>query len=306
MISFPASFARTVTTTFEGGAAWLERLPALLDECARRWSLTLLPPFELSYNYVAPAVRSDGTEVVLKAGVPNRELWTEMEMLRLCDGRGMVRLLEADEDLGAMVLERLQPGTMLVTVTDDEQATAIAAEVMRALWRPAPEEHPFPSVVGWATGLGRLRQTFGGSGPFPEPLVAMAERLFGELLGSMAEPVVLHGDLHHYNILAATRAPWLAIDPKGVVGEPAYECGALLRNPVPHFMDGPDPGGMLARRVDQLAEALGFERERIAAWGVAQAVLSAWWSYEDHAVLELRMLQSARLLARRIVPNLDF
>ena len=78
----------------------------------------------------------------------------------------------------------------------------------------------------------------------------------------MAPPVVLHGDLHHFNILAAERQPWLAIDPKGVVGEPVYETGALLRNPWPDLLSLPDPGRILARRVDQLAEELGFDRAR--------------------------------------------
>ena len=98
----------------------------------------------------------------------------------------------------------------------------------------------------------------------------------------MAEPMLLHGDLHHDNILSAERQPWLAIDPKGIVGEPAYEVGALLRNPWSVLLDMPQPGRILARRVDQLAEELGFDRARIVGWGIAQAVLSAWWCLEDH------------------------
>jgi streptomycin 6-kinase len=112
-------------------------------------------------------------------------------------------------------------------------------------------------------------------------LVETAEGLFAELLSSMDELVLLHGDLHHYNILSAEREPWLAIDPKGVVGEPAYELGAWLRNPVPHVFSWPDARQVTARRVDQFAELLGLDRQRIIGWGIAQAVLSAWWDYED-------------------------
>jgi streptomycin 6-kinase len=118
--------------------------------------------------------------------------------------------------------------------------------------------------------------------PLSPRLVKAAETLFAELIGSMAEPVLLHGDLHHWNILAAERQPWLALDPKGLAGEPAYEVGALLRNPLPQLLDAPQPGSLLARRVDQLAEALGFDRARLLDCGLAQAVLSAWWTYEDH------------------------
>jgi streptomycin 6-kinase len=187
---------------------------------------------------------------------------------------------------------------MLVTIEDDEQATAIAAGVMRRLWRPLPEGHPFRSVADWAAGFDRLRRRFaGGSGPLPPPLVERAESLFAELLASMAGPVLLHGDLHHFNILAAGREPWLAIDPKGIAGEPAYEVGALLRNPWPELLARPRPDRILARRVDQLAEELGFDRQRIVGWGLAQAVLSAWWCLEDGAGDWAYAIGCARLLA---------
>ena len=278
MDKVPATFARTIQEVFgERGAVWLDRLPATIANCERRWSLTVGPPFELSYNYVAPAMRADGTDVVLKLGVPNPELLSEIAALSLYDGCGIARLLESDAEQGIMLLERLKPGTPLVTLADDERMTAIAAQVMRQLWRPAPAEHTFPTVAGWAAGMQRLRAEFdGGTGPFSTRLVEQAETLFAELIASMGEPMLLHGDLHHWNILSAEREPWLAIDPKGLVGEAEYEVGALLRNP--DLM----PVQVLARRVDQLAEALGFDRDRIVAWGMAQGVLSAWWSYEDH------------------------
>lgn len=297
----PAAFARAMDELYgEEGVAWLESLPDLLDDCARRWSLQVGPPFEpLSYNYVAPASRADGTRAVLKVGFPNRELLTEMEALRLYAGRGCVQLLEADPERAAFLLERIEPGTTHSRIGDDALMTTIAAELMCRLWRPVPAEHPFPTVADWAAGLDRLRQEFnGGTGPLPSALVAEAEALFAELLPSQAELVLLHGDLHHDNILAASREPWLAIDPKGVVGEPAYEVGALLRN---GWRQDPDPWRLQARRIAMLAEALGLDRERLRAWGVAQAVLSAWWSLEDHghgweeAIACAEILSAARL-----------
>jgi streptomycin 6-kinase len=279
----PEALVRQMTAMHgEAGAAWLARLPALLDACSRRWWLALGPPFPAAFNYAAPAERADGTLAVLKVGVPDRELRTGLDALRLYDGQGMARLLEADEEWGAQVLERLVPGTPLGTLADDAAATSIAASVMRQLRRPAPAEHRYPTVADWGRGFTRLRQRFdGGTGPLPGALVEQAERLYSELAASMEAPVVLHGDLHHDNIVAATRAPWLAIDPKGVVGEPAYETGALLRNPMPGLLARPDPARLTRRRVDQLAEELGVARERIRGWGLAQAVLSAWWHIED-------------------------
>ncbi|HEX6607931.1 MAG TPA: aminoglycoside phosphotransferase family protein [Chloroflexia bacterium] len=285
MTEIPENFARTMGEVYgEEGRAWLERLPDLLAACARRWRLTVGPPFvPLSYNYVAPATQADGTSVVLKVGYPGRELRTEIAALQLYDGHGIAQLLDADAAAGALLLERLLPGTPLAQLADDAAATTIAAQVMRQLWRPVPPDHPFPTVADWAAGLGRLRARFGGTtGPLPAPMVDQAERLFADLLGSMDTPVLLHGDLHHDNILMAQRQPWLALDPKGLVGEAAYETGALLRNPAGRVLKAPDPHAMMARRIDQLAAELGFERERIRAWALAQAVLSAWWSIEDH------------------------
>jgi streptomycin 6-kinase len=280
-------FLRTLSQTFgEDGAVWLEQLPELIVQCERRWSLSVGPSFEgLSYNYIAPAQGHDGKELVLKAGVPRPELKREADALRLYDGRGSVHLLDADPDQGILLLERLVPGTMLSNLCpeDDDQATRIAADVMRQLWRPVPDGHSFKKIEAWFEGLDRLRQEFdGGTGPFPSDLVQTAETLYAELSRSMGEPVLLHGDLHHFNILSATREPWLAIDPKGVIGEAAYDVGALLRNPTPHVLRWADWDRILRRRVEILTEALGLERNRILGWGAAQAVLSAWWSYEDN------------------------
>ena len=181
---------------------------------------------------------------------------------------------------------------------DDQRATSIAVQVMRQLWRPAPFEHSFPTVEKWAAGLKRLRLRFdGGTGPLPAHLVEESFRLFGELIGSMDEPMLLHGDLHHDNILAAERQPWLALDPKGLVGEPAYEVGALLRNQLPQDLKTPQASRILRRRIEQFAEELGFDRQRLRAWGLAQAVLSAWWSIEDHGYGWEQAMACAELLS---------
>jgi streptomycin 6-kinase len=283
--TLPGEFIQTITNLFGGvGADWLARLPALVAECEQAWSLRAMAPLQnLSFNYLAPAVRADRSEAILKIGVPNPELTTEIEALSIYAGRGSVRLLEVDRDRGALLLERLRPGTPLWSVADDEEATRIAARVMGQLWRPVPPDHPFPTVQRWARGMDRMRAYFGGSsGPFPRALVEKAEGLFAELVDSMAEPVLLHGDLHHENILSAERQAWLAIDPKGIVGEPAYEVGALLRNLWPQQRLPSPPSQVLGRRAAVLAEELGFDRARLLGWGLAQAVLSAWWCIEDH------------------------
>lgn len=283
----PAGFAQSVVGVFgDSGREWLARLPETVVRCERRWSLEVGRPMgDLSVNWVAPAVCADGTEIVLKIGVPSPGLLSEIAALEIYNGCGCAHLLASDRELGALLIERLRPGLSLwgVSDRDDDEATRTAARVMRSLWRPAPEDHPFPSVADWGSGLAKIRPHFdGGTGPFPEALVDEAERLFAELLNSMDEPVVLHGDLHQANILSAGREPWLAIDPKGVLGEPAYETGILLRNLSEAQLCDPNPARILARRAEILADELGFDRARILDWGLAQGVLSAWWCVEDN------------------------
>jgi streptomycin 6-kinase len=299
MFEIPEKFRQDrIAMSGEEAVAWLDRLPGVLAECERRWGISIGPPFNLSFNYVAPAVRADGTQAVLKVCSLSDEFPQQPEALRLVDGHGMVRLLECDPAEEIMLLERLMPGTFLRNVENDEVSTSIAASIMRKIWCPVPEKHPFKTVQGWGKGFERLRQRYGGgTGPFPKALLEKAETLYRELSASMAEPVLLHGDLHHENILAAEREPWLAIDPKGLVGEPAYEVGAWLRNPMPQLLDMPQPGRILARRIDQLAEELGFDRARLRDWGLAQAMLSAWWSMEDSGELSIFSVTCAELLA---------
>lgn len=305
----PPSLAQTICEVHTDGAAWLARFPALLDAWQARWQFRVERPYaNLSYNFVAQGTRHDGLPVVLKAGPPGWELQCEAATLRhYAAARGMVKLIAADLDDGALLLTRIAPGTPLLAEEDDVRATDIAARSMLAMRHAAPVSAPdfptshdpgFPTVGDWADGLNRIYTEFdGGTGPLPARLVDKAQGLFAELLADMEPSMLLHGDLHHENILWGTmqmpatgptshanltRPDWWIIDPKGVWGEPAYEPGAWLRNPM-HLSDRwQDPTAMLARRLDQFADLLDLPRVRLAAWGFAQAVLSAWWSVEDH------------------------
>lgn len=280
-----SDFVQRMAAFGEDGRRWLKNLPELLQKCTQQWQLQIEPPADdLSYNYVAPATLPDGRKVILKLGVPRPELFREVLALRYYDGRGSVRLLDADPQAGVLLLERLKPGRLLAELCpqDDAEATRIAARVMKRLWRPVPNDHGFKTVAQWAEGFKRLREHYDGdTGPFPPKLVEEAEAIYKRNLATTERQVLLHGDLHHYNILSATREPWLAIDPKGVAGDPAYDAGALMRNPVPNVSTWPDLARIQSLRLDILAEELSIKRSRLQEWALAQAVLSAWWSFED-------------------------
>ena len=265
------------------GKIWLAHLPALIDDLAARWSLTILPPFpELSYNYVTPVIGPGGEPLVLKAGVPHGELWSEIDALRLFDGRGSVRLVADDRAAGALLLERVLPGDSLKAVAGDDEQVATLAAVISRLSCPLPAIHPFRTIADLARGLDRLRAAFnGGYGPFPPARVDRAAALFRELTGEPGAPALIHGDMNPGNILRATREPWLAIDPKGYAGDSLWDAATFLNDPPPGLP--PDELRRLqARRVAVLAETLEQPRAAVLAWAEAHAVLSAWWTYEDH------------------------
>ena len=232
MLDLPPKFVQTIQDTFGvDGKRWLESFPVLLEEASRRWGLTDIQPVSnLSYNFVALATKlpsplthlpAGDENIILKIGVPNRELTSEIAALRLYNGHGTCRLLDADADKGMLLLERLLPGRMLSTVEDDERATHIAADVMLNLWKsssdfsryktttPAPAggggevvTTDFIQLKDWFEGFKRLRQRFnGGTGPLSRHLVEAAESLSQELLAENKDEVLLHGDFHHFNVL---------------------------------------------------------------------------------------------------------
>jgi streptomycin 6-kinase len=278
----PPDFTRNIRQAFPVEAeTWLAGLPDLLVQAARRWDLQLGEPFLLSYNYVCAATRQDGTPAVLKIGVPNRELTSEMHTLRLYDGLGACRLLEADAEQGMLLLERLCPGTMLVTLQDDDRATEIAADVMKSIHRPVPQQESFLSLRGWFDELKKLRPLFGGgTGPFPEKTFATVEGLLSDLFAEDRPQVLLHGDFHHFNILSSERG-WLIIDPKGVAGAAEYEAGPLLTNPYNIVLGEGEALQRTQRRMVILCERLGFDHERLRAWALCHCVLSSFWDMAE-------------------------
>ena len=300
MTPLPDVFVRNVVAVYgeAEGRAWLAALPRLVAELAERWELTVGEPYGLSFNYVAPADRADGTRAVLKLTPPAGELRFEVAALRHFGGSGAVRLLAADVEGGALLLERAEPGELLTVLQarDDDAATRVAAEVGRRLHRPATG--PLRTVDDWArAAFGWLRARYGGgTGPLPAALLDRAEAEHAELVASAAPPVVLHGDLHHDNILTSERG-WLAIDPHGVLGEPAYEAAPLLRNPI-GFGSHPDLAAVLDRRVPILAEVYGVDPGRIRAWGRAHNAVSLIWDHEDGDRVDLPTLAVLSALSR--------
>jgi streptomycin 6-kinase len=280
------------------GEKWLARIPSIIQEFEKKWSLKVGPPYPLSYNYVAPVVRSDGTDAVLKIGFPgDREFKTEIEALTIFSGDGAVKLLEADKESFVILLEKVIPGIPLSAEADDEKTTRILASVMKKLHKPLPSPHAFTTIDGWIKELSNFHNKPDSTiQPLPLDLVYKARELFTYLIKSSAPAVLVHGDLHHDNVLSSERAGWLAIDPKGIAAEPAYEVAAMIRNPYQKLRDIANLEKILRRRILILSEELGLNPLRIHQWCLAQTVLSAVWNHgeakgSEHAIRVARALE---------------
>jgi streptomycin 6-kinase len=275
-----------------GGAAWLESLPGLAEECAERWSIRLGEPFGQGHVSLAvPATLSDGGQAVLKLNFPEDESTREADALAHWRGEGAVRLLEVDRDRNALLVERADPGTSLWEVGDEEEATLTAASVFRRLWsRPPPDGHPFRVLAAEAERwMADLRSAWEALGrPLEQRLVDAAEASARELAGSQSNMVVCHQDLQGSNVLRAKREPWLAIDPKPIVGEPAFDVASLLRDRRWSI----DPG-IIQRRLDLLAAELDLERDRMQGWGLVHAL---HWGVGPKKI-DPDLVECARLLA---------
>jgi streptomycin 6-kinase len=292
----------------EAGARWLTELPSILAGLARDWELTIGSPYELSYHYVTAVTCADGTPAVLKLGVPTgTSLAEEAPALAAFAGRGAVRLLRAELPRGALLLERVEPGWRARDLVPgrDAEATSAVAGVMRRLHVPPPPGCPIPDALAQAAAFDEYVALYGSAGPLPLDLVVRAGGLMRELCASATERVVLHGDLHHDNILRATREPWLAIDPHGIVGDPGYEVGSLLFNPDPRSRDEALTA-LVPARVEQLADELSMPVDRVVAWGFVKAVQSDVWSAEEWSpAADWSPISRALDVARLLLPRLS-
>ena len=216
--------------------------------------------------------------VVLKVVKTLASEWWSGEILNAFGGRGVVRVLDIAD--GAVLLEQLQPGDSLLALSlggEDQRATAILTETIAAM-SPSTCPEWVPDVADWGRSFLPYRRS--GDAQVPDTLVSAAERIYGDLCGSQQHVRLLHGDLHHENVLHDHRRGWLAIDPKGVRGELEYELGAALRNPCERadLFAQPD---VIRRRVGRLTQTLSVDPTRVLRWAFAQAVLAAIWQIED-------------------------
>lgn len=294
-------FVNNALSHGDEGKKWLNRIPDIIRNAERLWSIKVNPPFNLNYNYVAPAIRKNGAQVVLKIGFPeDREFQTEIDALSVFNGDGITKLFETDQKQATILIEKIIPGKPLSTIENDEEATRILASIILKLRKPLPPNHKFITVREWMKELKEYIQKNNRRGPLPWNLIEKANKTFEELLSTSKPEVLLHGDLHHDNVLSSSRDKWLAIDPKGIAAEPEYETAAMIRNPFEKMKNTKNLSEILQKRIMILAEELGFDPIRIHQWCFAQSVLSAVWNETStkgpqHAIVIAEILDSINM-----------
>lgn len=257
------------------GRAWLKALPSTIDALANQWGLSNLAPIKnLSYNYVMTGFQ--GTmPIALKIGCDQFEMQKEMEVINAYDGNRCIGLIDSNMAYNAILLELAVPGTSLLSFFPDadDQAIEHTIAIMQSLHAmPIPLDVKIPTVANW------LKDLF-------EPPVAdhmhhihKAQKIAQRLLATQpAKDVLLHGDLHHGNILLSARG-WLAIDPKGVIGDPAFEVCAFIRNPYPEQLK---PRELNVHRIEQFALRMAIDKQRLHEWMYVRVVLDACWSINE-------------------------
>ncbi|RMX21016.1 streptomycin phosphotransferase [Legionella jordanis] len=257
----------------EDGRRWLNRLPALIERISKMWDLRGLNPMpNCSFNYILTGLR--GTEpIVLKLNPRPCNLQKEAEALMAFENCGVVTLLEKDEQ--ALLLERAIPGDSLKMdwPARELESVKIACECIKQLQKVSPAEG-FPYVSQWFSALDEDWLAI------PKHYLCMARELKNYLMQTAGPIKLLHGDLHHDNILRHGKR-WLIIDPKGVVGEEIYELCAFIKNPMPNLLQCQDAAKLLQNRIHMFASLLHLDEVRIYQYCFVQIILSWIWNMQD-------------------------
>jgi len=258
------------TASQEDRIRWLRSLPSVINEVTERWSLSVGSPFrpvEEGCAWVAPATDRNGTDAVLKISFPHFEEEHEIQGLRFWDGEPTAQLLAADDELHVMLLERCAPGTALREIPAAEQDVVVAG-LLRRMWHRPPPAHRFRLLE---TMLARWSaEAEGGIAGAADPgLVREGIGLFHSLPRAATQRVLLATDLHAGNVLRSSREPWLVIDPKPFLGDPAYDATQHLLNCPERLLAQPD------RTIKNFAELLEVNTERVALWTFARVAVSS-------------------------------
>jgi streptomycin 6-kinase len=278
MVDIPQYFLHKAARQFgDAGPAWVEALPSILSRCIQQWGLTGCQPIKnLSINLVVYAHSPQYGDVVLKIQGPHTERFTEMTTLALYNGKFACKCHAVDRSLAAMLLERILPGDDLRSLPEKDTQLAVGARILGALPSPVAKAHGLPHYQDWLTNaFARMNRDFNPD-QRTRDLMTAAWALFKET--DDHSRFLLHGDLHHENILRSQDEGWKVIDPQGVIGPAVFECGRFIEN---HVIDdrGLDQDSVY-KTIHYLAQQLSKSPRSVAVAFFILHLLSICWGHE--------------------------
>ncbi len=270
------NFQKNIVNVYGDRASiWLAELPQTIGKIAKKYDLSdLIMVPNLSFNYVGRGYQNS-KPIILKVGLDHKALKKEAHCLSIFAKHRGVKVLVIDD--GVLIIERAIPGLSLKDYFPkrDHEAVNILSSVIKELHSAQGyEDHDFYRIED-------LVKTLDKEIPIPKKFLSKARFLRDKLLGSVRDSVLLHGDLHHDNILKSGD-DWVIIDPKGFIGDPVFEICAFLSNPIPELLDSKKPNEIINQRILLCAESLGFSEQRIRDWHYVHSVLCWAWQLEDH------------------------
>ncbi|MEV6966707.1 aminoglycoside phosphotransferase family protein [Hamadaea sp. NPDC051192] len=282
------------------GRAWVADAPRLAAEHLDKWGLTVDGPVMNGVVALVVPVRTADGPAVLKLQIDDPEHPGEAAALRTWDGNGAVRLLREDPVAGTMLLERLDSRRDLLSVRDDVQAAQIVAQLLvRLNAYKSPEG--VRSLREIAAGMLKFAPVAAQrlANPDDRKLVLEWAAAVREVAGECGDQL-LHWDLHFENVLAADREEWLAIDPKPLSGDPAFELLPALHNRWHEVLAAYDPHRAVRRRFDAMVEVMGLDRQRAVLWTLGRTLQNSLWTIEDgENALEATQILVAEAIVHR-------
>lgn len=290
-----AFIEKVINTWGEQGERWLNQLPTLIEQLQQRWGLSPLnAASNLSYNYIGLGCDAQQQAIALKICCDKDVYTAEYQALQHFQGRGCIRLVDHSTEHAALLLEQAIPGVLLKTRLKDDFSTICqhyAAIVNSIAAIKLPPEHAFQSVASCLQTLDRVQDA-----RVPAEFITLAQQLRKKLLATCDQNYLCHGDLHLENIIQHGQS-YIAIDPKGIVGEKAFEAAAfdLISATEMQQLDSCTIQSLIQQRLQQLASCLGLTYQRLLWWVFLRLILSVLWSIEDHTDYDKQLALAVEL-----------
>lgn len=263
-----------------GGERWINQLPDSLAALTEYWNLSdVIPVPNMTFNYVAKALLHQQKPVVLKMGYDKKSLENEKRALLDLNRQGSIDLIDYNRQYNALLLQQAIPGMTLKSIYPIQMDYAMDCYVktMFRLHHPhLPQRIKHPHISEWLSELDKPEAS-----RIPIALLSRAIHLKNKLLSSLKTPILLHGDLHHDNILKHGN-DWLAIDPKGVIGDREFEIAAFDFMYVSELANIKDIKSIMEKRIEVLAQKSNLDAQRIKDWIFVRLILMAAWLLEDN------------------------